>query len=274
MQNDTKRVFFGFEIFSNWLKIPEEKKVIQEKNRHITLLFLGEQNFLDVEKYLNEIPPLDLKIAPSGFFDEILFLPKKHPRLVAYKANFMDKKQTIEKFQKNIFDFFKNKNFPLKQNRDNFLPHITVCRNEFNIDNWKKNFEPFAFYVKSFNLFESLGNSEYSTLWKKEFIKPFDEIPHTADIAFNIKVDSNNINNFSDFLYNAFIALSFKENKFLKYYKELKNVISIDDVIINLNEIVTKAEIDGIHMPFKAISFHSDIKKEDDILSWEMIVDV
>ncbi|NGX32929.1 MAG: hypothetical protein K1060chlam4_00986, partial [Candidatus Anoxychlamydiales bacterium] len=27
-------------------------------------------------------------------------------------------------------------------------------------------------------------------------------------------------------------------------------------------------------MPFKAISFHSDIKRENNILSWEMIVDV
>jgi len=149
------------------------------------------------------------------------------------------------------------------------LPHVTVCRNEFKMDEWEKSFEPFAFYVKSFNLFESLGSSEYKTLWKKEFLKPFDEIEHTADIAFNIRGED-----FSGLLYNAFIALSFKERIFLNYYKELKNVSNIDDVIINLNELVTKAEIDGIHMPFKAISFHSDIKREDDILSWEMIVDV
>ncbi|NGX34607.1 MAG: RNA 2',3'-cyclic phosphodiesterase [Candidatus Anoxychlamydiales bacterium] len=269
MKKDTKRVFFGFEVFSNWLQTPDEKKVISENNRHITLLFLGENKILDIEFFLNNIPLLDLKTAPVGFFDEILFLPKNHPRLIAYKANFMDKEKRIQKFQKNIFDFFKNKNFEIKQNKDNFLPHITVCRNEFNIDEWKKSFEPFAFYVKSFNLFESLGNSEYKNLWKKEFIKPFEEIPHTADIAFEIKGET-----FLDLLHSAFIALSFKENKFLKYYKELKNVISIDDVIINLNELVTKAEIDGIHMPFKAISFHSDIKREDNILSWEMIVDV
>ncbi|NGX52137.1 MAG: RNA 2',3'-cyclic phosphodiesterase [Candidatus Anoxychlamydiales bacterium] len=269
MKEDTKRVFFGFKIFTHWLKTPEEKKIIQEKNRHITLLFLGDQNYLDIAQYLKELSLFDFKISPSGFFEKVLFLPKKNPRLVAYQANFMDKNKKIQELQKDLFDFFKNKKFDLKQNRDNFLPHVTVCRNEFKIDKWENSFEPFAFYVKSFNLFESFGSSEYKTLWKNEFLKPFDEIEHTADIAFNIRGED-----FSDLLYNAFIALSFKETKFLSYYKELKNVSSIDDVIINLNDLVTKAEIDGIHMPFKAISFHSDIKREDNILSWEMIVDV
>ncbi len=269
MQEDKKRIFFGFEIEANWLKIPEEKKIIQEKNRHITLLFLGEQKFLDIKNCLNEIPLLDLKISPIGFFDKILFLPKKHPRVVAYQANFFDKNQKIQNFQKDLFEFFKKKNFNLKNNRNNFVAHVTICRNEFAIDMWKKNFEPFAFYVKSFNLFESLGSSDYLTLWKKEFIKPFDEIAHTADIAFNIRGE-----NFLQLFQNAFIALSFKEKKVLNYYLDIKNIESIDDVIINLNEIVTNAEIDGIHIPFKAISFHSNIKKENKILSWEMIVDV
>lgn len=269
MINDTKRFFFGFEIETLWPKIPQEKKLISEKNRHITLLFLGDVLAEDVEKHLNFLPLFDFKIAPVGFFDKILFLPKNQPRLVAYKANFMDKNQKIEKFQKDLFDFFKNKKKSIKQNQ-NFLPHVTICRNNFSKDLWEQSFEPFAFYIKSFNLFESLGHSEYKTLWRaKNLIKPFNEIPHTADIAFEIKGV-----NFSDLLYNAFIALSFKEKKILNFYKELKNVYSIDDVIINLNEIVTIAEIQGIHMPFKAISFHSDIKTEKDILTWEMIVDV
>nr|NGX36559.1 hypothetical protein [Candidatus Anoxychlamydiales bacterium] len=121
-----------------------------------------------------------------------------------------------------------------------------------------------------FNLFESLGGSVYKTLWKKIFVqKPFLEIPHTADIAYLIKGA-----NFSDLLYNSFIALSFKCLSFLNYFKELKDVKTIDDVIINLNEVITKAEIAGEHLPFKAVCFHADIIKKDDIFIWEMIVDV
>ncbi|NGX36823.1 MAG: hypothetical protein K1000chlam1_01676, partial [Candidatus Anoxychlamydiales bacterium] len=44
MFDEKKRIFFGFEIETLWQDIPKEKKVIEEKNRHITLLFLGENN--------------------------------------------------------------------------------------------------------------------------------------------------------------------------------------------------------------------------------------
>jgi len=269
MFEEKKRFFFGFEVETIWPNIFEEKKIIKEKNRHITLLFLGENNLKDVEKLLNDLPLLNEQIAPVGFFDECLFLPEKSPRLVAYRVNFLNKKSKIQNYQKNLFEFFQTKKIFIKHNHKNFLPHITICRNNFDIKKWEESFQQFPLYLKSFNLFESLGDCNYQTLWKKSFLKPFDEIEHTADIAFIIKG-----NNFSDLLYNSFIALSFKVFNFLHYFKNLKDVSSIDDVIINLNELITKAEIDGEHLPFKAVSFHSNIEKKDDILNWEMIVDV
>lgn len=269
MEKNKKRLFFGFEIEALWEDLILEKKMILENNRHMTVLFLGDD--IDVEKinsYIPHIPKCEFDIGPCGFFNKCLFLPIKEPRLVAYQVDFFDKTYLIEKFQRELFDFFKAKNFLLKQ-RDNFLPHVTICRNDFDMDAWKKSFKFLPLYIKSFNLFESLGNSEYKTLWKKDFIKPFVEIFHTADIAFNIKGKT-----YQDLLYNSFIALSFKSIDVLFYHKELTKVESIDDVIINLNEIVTKAEIDGIFIPFKAISFHANVKKVDNILNWEMIVDV
>lgn len=268
MEKNNKRVFFGFEIQALWLDLPKEKKIISENNRHITLLFLGENDINQINNFLKDLPKSDFEIGLVGYFNKCLFLPPKDPRLVAYQADFFEKNYLIERFQKDLFDFFKNRNFPLKQN-NNFLPHVTICRNNFNLQSWKNSFKYLPLYIKSFNFYESLGNSEYNTLWKRDYINPFEEIPHTADIAFNIKGKT-----FSDLLYNSFIALSFKSIDFLLYYKELKPVESIDDVIINLNEIVTKAEIDGIFVPFKAISFHSKIEKTNDILNWEMIVDV
>jgi len=273
MIKDLKRFFFGFEIFTLWPELPKEKKMIDEKNRHITLLFLGEYNVKEIEKYLRGLPKLDLKVALAGYFDKCLFLPKRQPRLVAFSVDFFEKNKHVEKFQNKLVDFFKNKNFEIKQ-KNNFLPHVTICRNHFDMQKWQESFKPFPLYIKSINLYESLGNSEYKTIWKKDFLKPFDEISHTADIAFIIRGES-----YKDLLYNSFIALSFKSLDFFSYHKHLLDghlldVFSIDDVIINLNEIITKAEIDGKHIPFKAVSFHSDIEKKDDILSWEMIVDV
>ncbi|NGX63060.1 MAG: RNA 2',3'-cyclic phosphodiesterase [Candidatus Anoxychlamydiales bacterium] len=268
MEKDTKRLFFGFEIQTLWPKTFTAKKIIKEENRHITLLFLGENIIEDIEKHLQDLPSLDTNIPLAGFFDKTLFLPEKNPRLVAYRANFFDKSKEVKNFQNELFEFFKKKNFSIKQN-SNFLPHVTVCRENFSIKEFKENFYFFPFYIKSFNLYESFQNSEYKTLWKKDFQKPFQEFFHTADIAFIIKGE-----NFSSLLLNSFIALAFKEFSILNYFNELKSVTSLDDVIINLNEIITKAEIDGLHMPFKAVSFHSDIETKQNLLHWEMIVDV
>ncbi len=268
MEKNDKRVFFGFEIEVFWIELPKEKKIISENNRHITLLFLGKNDVNEINKYLNELPSCNFEIGPVGYFNKCLFLPPKHPRLIAYQADFFEKNKFIRDFQKKLFDFFKKKNFLVKQN-NNFLPHVTICRNDFDKQVWKNSFKFLPLFIKSFNFYESLGSSEYKTLWKKDFIEPFEEIKHTADIAFIVKGK-----NYTDLLFNSFIALSFKSLDFLLYYKELKEVNSIDDVIINLNDIVTKAEIDGLYIPFKAISFHANIEKKDDILNWEMIVDV
>ncbi|MBN2480072.1 MAG: hypothetical protein JXA94_07575 [Parachlamydiales bacterium] len=269
MNTEKKRLFFAFDICAFWIDFPKENKIIQEQNRHITLLFLGENNIEDVIQYLNEISKLPSIIGPICEFDKLLFLPEKHPRLVAFNVNFLEKEKEMENFQKRLVSFFKEKDFEIKH-RDNFKAHITVCRNSFNIENWKNSFRKAPLYIKSFNLFESLGNSEYRSLWNKDFLAPFEEIRHTADIAFIIKGE-----NFLDLLFHAFIALSFNSLDFFKYKDLLlKEVKNIDDVIINLNEIITQAEIDGIHLPFKAVSFHSDIFEKDKILNWEMIVDV
>jgi SHS2 domain-containing protein len=183
-------------------------------------------------------------------------------------VNFFEKNKIVENFQKELFEFFQKKHFPLKQD-NKYLPHVTICRNHFDQKIWEKSFRLLPLYIKSFNLYESLGHSEYNTLWKKDFIRPFEEIKHTADIAFIVKGKT-----YQDLLYNSFIALSFKSLDFLLYHEVLERVDSIDDVIINLNNVITKAEIDGIHIPFKAVSFHSHIEKKDNILLWEMIVDV
>jgi len=267
MIEEKKRVFFGFEIEALW-QLPEEKELISEKNRHITLLFLGENIRSEVQKYFFEMPRISCEIGLVGYFSKCLFLPKKHPRLVAFEVDFFDKNEIIKKFQKDLFEFFKNKNFKIRQKND-FLPHVTLLRNNFDKKKWLENFKFAPLYIKSFNFYESFPKSEYQTLWKKDFLKPFEEIEHTADIAFIIRGK-----NYLDLLYSAFTALSFKTLYFMNYIEKLITIDSIDDVIICLNNIIMQAEIDGIHMPFKAVSFNTKIKQKDEILHWEMIVDV
>jgi RNA 2',3'-cyclic 3'-phosphodiesterase len=260
-----KKVFFGFDIETLWVDIPKEKKMINEANRHVTVVFLGNLDIGEID--FNDLPKADFEIGPVGFFNKCLFLPPRHPRLVAYQIDFFEKDTLIKSFQKKLFEFFIKKNIVIKPN--NFLPHVTICRNDFNKKVWEESFKFLPLFIKSLNFYESFKNSEYKTLWQKDFIKPFEEIEHTADIAFIIRGK-----NYTDLLYNSFIALAFKSLDLLLYIKELNKVESIDDVVIKLNEIITKAEIDGFYIPFKAVSFHAYIEKKDDILNWEMIVDV
>ncbi len=267
MKNE-KRLFFAFVVETNWPGFPEEHKLITQENRHLTVLFLGNQDFDRLESLIDKMPKLSDEISVVGQFNKCIFLPQKEPRLVAWQIDFFEKIYLLKEFQKKMFLFFKENGFDIK-NKNNFLPHITICRNQFDKQQWEESFKALPLYIKGLHLFESLGNSQYKSVWQKEFIKPFEEIHHTADIAYIVKGKG-----FDDLLLNAFTALSFKDNQFLNYKYLLKKASSIDDVIINLNELITKAEIEGKHLPFKAVSFHSDIETKDNILHWEMIVDV
>jgi SHS2 domain-containing protein len=99
---------------------------------------------------------------------------------------------------------------------------------------------------------------------------PFEEKEHTADIAFIIRGE-----NFNELYHNAQIALCFYHNKIFPYLQlNQKEKTNIDEVIISLNEIITIIDRE-IGSPFKAVSFHSNITtSKQNLLQWEMIVDV
>lgn len=276
---EKKRLFLGFEVFSNLKKIPFEKKQIDKKNRHMTMLFLKNQYVTDILKKLPYISLEAFSIGLVGYYNRCLFLPKKNPRLVAYQVDFFEKNDLVENFYKKLLEIFNeqlhqnSKIFEEKNNKDikSFLPHVTMCRDGFDKKRWEKSFEILPLYLKSFSLYESFQNSKYEKIKEYPLINPFEEIAHTADIAYMIRGK-----NLIDLLYNSFIALCFKAKDFLKY----KNLITsnliknIDDIVILLNDIIAQMEIDGFHLPFKAVSFNTNITKDENILNWEMIVDV
>lgn len=255
-------VFFAFTVKAPFFKEPFGK-IVQEKFRHITLVFLKGLFLKDIN--LKKVPTPSFKIAPCGFFNKIIFLPKDVKRVVAYEIDWIKNKDDVKNYQKILLDFLKKNN--LIKNEKKFLEHVTVCRAPFDPILWKKSFQKIPFTIISLVLYKSLGNSEYEIIWKHKLKEPFKEIEHTADIAFDIKGE-----NFTDLFYNAFTALCFKFPKFLNYPLKKYSFFKIEDVILTLNDLLTRADLD-IGSPFKAISFSSKITKTD-ILSWEMIVDV
>ena len=145
---------------------------------------------------------------------------------------------------------------------------MTLARKPFSFSVWKKAFSYLPCYISSLDLYESLGHSSYQSLWKKEFLPPFIEIPHTADIAYQIHGES-----FPELLLHAQIALSFRF-PFLTEFIASKEVKNLDEVVMALNDLV--CEVDKTRgCPFKAVSFHGNlIKLPLGVLQWEMFVDV
>ncbi|NGX56578.1 MAG: RNA 2',3'-cyclic phosphodiesterase [Candidatus Anoxychlamydiales bacterium] len=268
MEKNTRKLFFAFEIETIWIDNFKNASVVDKKNRHLTLLFLGENDLNEIKKQLDLMPKLNLLLGSCGYFDKPFFLPKNNSRVAAYNAIFLEDNAKIENYQKNLYSFFLKEEFNLKNEKD-FLPHITILRKDFEKKEFEKQFKQTPFYLKSFNLYESLFHSNYKALWKMDYLAPFIELKHTADIAFEVRGKD-----FDSLLLHSFIALCFKEFKLLKYKKNLKKVSSIDDIIIDLNEILTLMEIDGYQASFKAISFNQKNWVKDNIIYWEMVIDV
>jgi len=87
-------------------------------------------------------------------------------------------------------------------------------------------------------------------------------------IAFSIRGNS-----IEQLHLHAQLALAFKSPQLIPFFtSRLQN--SLEEVIISLNEMVSSADAE-FGSPFKAISFHGTITPdEQNILRWEMIVDV
>jgi 2'-5' RNA ligase len=263
-----ERLFFGAEVKAAWPKELPQGRVLDEEERHMTLAFLGSCSLQQLGQLLPEIPLPKFQIGPSGKCDKILFLPKHHPHVVAGYIDWLNQGALFLKFQKELTHWLKSHDYPTEERE--FLPHVTIARSPFSAAEWKEIKEEFPLFISAIHLYESVGNLTYVPRWTHAFHAPFEELDHTADIAFEIFGE-----NLHDLHLHAELALSFKYPPLLPYITTepfLEN--SLDEIIISLNDLVTRADQE-IGTPFKAVSFHGElIKKEGKLFQWEMIVDV
>jgi RNA 2',3'-cyclic 3'-phosphodiesterase len=263
-----KRLFFGMEVHAPWPHELPEGRLIQEQYRHMTIAFLGNADLvLLLEKLKFFIPP-SFKVGLVGKFHQCLFLPKRDPHVVAWEIEWLEKPNRFISFYHHFMEWLEKQGFSPDKKHADFLPHVTLCRSPFNVKEWEEGFQKLPFSITSLNLYESVGNSVYEVRWKYPFVNPFKEIEHTADIAFEIYGESLNQ------LYNhAVAALAFKYPPFLHDFIPLKKIKNLDELIISLNQLITKVDSE-IGCPFKAVSFHDLLTEESQLLKWEMIVDV
>ncbi len=258
-----KPIFFAAEICAAW---PEEfppGRILEEKNRHMTLVFLGSVDPAHLLPHLlphllqTEFPKPKFHIGLGGKTTGWVFLP----HVIAAKVEWISE-------HANLADYKKELETALKKEKRPFFPHITIARNPFSTDEWENFPCDIPFYVSSIVLQESQGFSIYETLWSYPLIPPFEEIEHTADIAFLIRGLKVH-----DLELHAQLALAFKFPTLLPYIQKKNKPSSLDHVIANLNQMISKADQE-IGTPLKAISYHAQIVQNENYLEWKMIVDV
>lgn len=258
----TARLFFGMDTMCPWPeRLPSDGRIISEENRHLTFVFLGDQNSEELIAALSDFPAPPCKVGFAGYFDASLELPPRHPRVIAWRANFGLKQSAFLTFQAEAAKWLN------REEERGFTPHVTLCRHPRDLKKWQKAFHRLPVVSQTLHLFESLGYSRYRSLWNLSLLPPLVELKHTADIAFIVRGES-----LAELNWNAFIALALNFPGLLDFYRE-REIGNLDDIVIGLNEMVAAAD-SAVGTPYKAVSFHGEIKEVNQVLEWEMIIDV
>lgn len=268
MKNENeKRLFFGAEVVAPWPESYPPGRLIEEPYRHITLAFLGNCALSPLQDILPTCPKPDFKIGPVGKCDHLLFLPKNHPRVVAMHVEWLHEQEQLNTFQKKLLAWLEKQQY--KVDKRELLSHVTIARAPFDVELWQNSFTEIPLYIKSIHLYESVGELRYLSRWEYPLIAPFEEFEHTADIAFHVRGRT-----YHELYLHAALALCFKYPSMTIYFSNVDALHSIEDVVAALNALVTKVDIE-IGSPLKAVSYHGKVKKNtNELMEWEMIVDV
>lgn len=266
MNSDEKRLFFGFSIDAPWPTDYPDGRIIHEKDHHMTFAFLGNVSYEIFKKELPSFPRPDFHIGPVGKSTHLLFLPKEHSRVVAHHIEWFTGATLIANYHAQVLDWLKKHQLPVDHRP--LLSHVTLARAPFHKREWEDAFETLPMRITGIHLYESMGNLSYPSLWHLSLHPAFEEFEHTADIAFTIRAEKE-----SDLFIHAAVALSFRYPPFLNFIPSQFPKPTLEDIIRSLNRMISLCDLE-IGCPFKAVSYHGLCKKENNLITWEMIVDV
>ncbi len=266
-RESTKRLFLAFEIAAPWPEKHPKARFLREQDRHITLVFLGDVAWEPMPQRLDKMPKPTFHLSPAGICDNFLFLPPRHPRVVSYHIFWKTAGEALASYQDEVSSWFSEKGY--KINKRSFLPHVTIGRSPFAVSAWKKHFQALPCIAKNLHLYESFEHLHYKPIWTFPMVAPFEQIDHTADLAFRIRG-----NTLRDLLIHSILALAFHDPTILEIDFPKESPDSLDEIIALLNRVISESH-DKFAYKFKGIFHHGEIKKrKDNLLEWEMSVDL
>lgn len=257
--------FLGMEVLAPWPLHFPRGRILPETSRHFTLAFLGP---IDVEALIihlnSSMPKLKTPIGFVGMLNEVIFFP----HVVAYNVQVYHQEVLLKKYQHELVEWLNTLGFPPKNQERAWLNHVTIARSPFDEKAWKREFVPIPFLTHTLCLYQSVGNLTYEKKWSLDLLAPFEELSHTADIAFRIRGL-----NFPMLKSHAEMALAFRFPNLIHYFDEYRGVERVEQLIQHLNRAITMADSkEG--SPLKSVSLHGEIVEKDGLLEWEMICDV
>lgn len=251
-----RRLFLGLEPVLPSLEHPQGR-CLKESDRHLTLAFLGNKEENEVIQLLQSSLQPPFKISPLARADRIVFLSN----VAALEVLFLTQLQQITRLKQHLMTLFS-----LEDPRP-WMPHITLCKEPMDKRSWQELNISLPCTFKALHLYESLGNSQYHTLWSMHIPPAFQSISHTADYAFIIYGYG-----FSSLYLHACFAICVEFPMLFPTVKPCE-YHNLDEVIDGLNHWIALYDI-GHGSPIKAVSYHGAAHDHQGVLVWEMILDV
>lgn len=256
--SDTKRLFFGFEVYAPWPEDLPDAKTLKAKHRHLTIAFLGDTSYKQVRSLIPKMPKPSFRVGPIAVSDACLCLPKRDPRVVTWHVAPFGK-DTITEYQKEVSSFLGERGYPVDERE--FLKHITLGRSPFNKKEWKKSFRPLPLYLKNFHLYESFNDLRYEPIWTHDLLPPFEEV---QEGLFHLHGES-----FQEVFLNSQIALAFKCPSLIPFLDPNYTVRNLHDGGIRLRSILNSA-YEGRVTAIRDATFPDSGKQEKGLLTWEL----
>lgn len=223
---EEKRLFFAYEVEAPWPEKYPKGRLIHQGARHCTLAFLGNVLEASLKKILVEFPVPPFKVGPVGFFDDLLMLPARHPRVIAWHVEWLEE-IGLETFQQMLVDWLTAHRYTLDRRRP--LPHVTMARRPFNLNEWREDFKPLPLFVRGLHLYESSENLIYRPIWSYPLPAPIEK----CEGKILVRAES-----LQQLCLHAQMAVVCEIPSLLKGLKKNVEIDSFKDILMILNQLV------------------------------------